>query len=103
MSRLASVGTLSSSVVGSERSLLQLPLRLGYCTRTTRRSPLVFDDELLDAVAEAAGDADLGLVPDAHLDAALDVLDLDVAARIQWAGFVDRRGGPRRRCSEAGE
>src|SRR3546814_4377402 len=37
-----------------------------------------------------------GLVPDAHLDAALEVRDLDLAVGVERAGFVDRGGGQRR-------
>src|SRR5690606_35292378 len=37
---------------------------------------VAFDLQPLDAVAQAAGDPDLGLVPGAHLDAALEVGDI---------------------------
>src|SRR3546814_4807606 len=37
-----------------------------------------------------------GLVPDAHLDAALEIGDLDLAVGMERTGFVDRGGGQRR-------
>ena len=55
--------------------------------------------EFLDPGAEAAGDPDLRPVPGAHFDAALEVVDLDPATRIQRPGLVDRGGGEcRERC-----
>src|SRR5690606_17178499 len=60
------------------------------------------DHQLLDAVAEGAGDAHLVAVPGAHFDAALDVLDVDAPARIQRAGLVDRGAGEQRCAGEAG-
>src|SRR5687768_2502612 len=75
---------------------------LGVLHAHQQVAAVAFDHELLDAGAEAAADADFGLVPDAHLDAALDVLDLDPAARVERAGLVDGRGRPRRGCGQAG-
>src|SRR5690606_3153466 len=63
---------------------------------------VALDHELLDAVAEGAGDAHFVAVPGAHLDAALEVLDLDPAARIQRTGLVDGRAGVQRRAGEPG-
>src|SRR5690606_6082932 len=60
------------------------------------------DHQLLDAVAERAGDAHLVAVPGAHFDAALEVLDVDAPARIQRPGLVDRGAGEQRRAGEAG-
>ena len=53
---------------------------------------VAFDLELLHALAEAAFDLHFGPVPGAHVDAALEVFDLDLSARIQRPGLVDRRG-----------
>src|SRR5690606_23272088 len=60
------------------------------------------DHQLLDAVAERAGDAHLVAVPGAHFDAALEVLDVDAPASIQRPGLVDRGAGEQRRAGEAG-
>ena len=49
--------------------------------------------DLTHALSEAAFDLHLRLVPGAHFDAALDVFDLDPAARVQRTRLVDRRGG----------
>src|SRR3546814_3861962 len=54
------------------------------------------DVEGIDAASEAAADMHFGLVPDAHLDAALEVGDLDLAVGMERTGFVDRGGGQRR-------
>ena len=57
------------------------------------------DPDAADPGAEAAGDPDLRPVPGAHFDAALEVVDLDPATRIQRPGLVDRGGGEcRARC-----
>src|SRR5690606_23606798 len=50
----------------------------------------VVDLQALDAVAQASGDADFVAVPGADLDLALEVGDLDFAACVERAGFVDR-------------
>src|SRR3546814_16283545 len=54
------------------------------------------DVEGVDAAPEAAADVHFGLVPDAHLDAALEIGDLDLAVGMERTGFVDRGGGQRR-------
>src|SRR3546814_14450465 len=51
------------------------------------------DVEGVDAAPEAAADVHFGLVPDAHLDAALELGDLDLAVGMERKGFVDRGGG----------
>src|SRR5690606_36693837 len=60
------------------------------------------DHQLLDAVADGAGDAHLVAVPGAHFDAALDVLDVDAPSRIQRAGLDDAGAAGQRCAGEAG-
>src|SRR5690606_19000559 len=52
--------------------------------------------EGVDTASEAAADVHFGLVPDAHLDAAFEVGDLDLAVGVERAGFVDGGRGQRR-------
>ncbi|MBW8809856.1 MAG: hypothetical protein JF591_13710 [Lysobacter sp.] len=63
---------------------------------------VAFDLELFHAFAERAFDLDLGPVPGADLDQALDVVDLDAAERIDRAALIDRgRGEHRQRGGQA--
>ncbi len=54
---------------------------------------IAFDHELLDALAQAAGDPDFGAVPGAYGDAALEVVDGHLAVGGQRPALVDGGGG----------
>jgi hypothetical protein len=47
--------------------------------------------QLFHAIAEGAGNLHFVAVPGAHLDAPLDVFDVDTALRVQRTRLVNRR------------
>src|SRR5690606_16042751 len=72
------------------------PLVLRVADLDAQVAATAVDLQLLHALAQVAGNADLGAVPGLHVDAALEVVDADPAVGGHRPGFVDGGGRQRR-------